>query len=85
VTTPDAAKARGAIPTMTPNRTLCRAGALAAALLIATAIGAKPVYAVDDNTKTSQKKAATKDRSKQSQDSAGSPGYPNEPPHGSGY
>ena len=75
---------------MSPAKTLRRLGVLAAAALLATAIGAKPVYAVDDNTKGDQKKTATKkSKAKTSQDTAPPPGTtpypPNEPPHGSGY
>ncbi len=62
---------------------------LAAAALLATAIGAEPLYAVDDNTKADRKKTTASDsKSKKAQDTTapvGNPGYPNEPPHGSGY
>ena len=62
---------------------------LAAAALLATAIGAAPLYAVDDSAKPEQKKTSAKERkSKKSADTAapvGNTGYPNEPPHGSGY
>jgi len=75
---------------MSPAKALRRLGVLAAAALLATAIGAKPVYAVDDNAKGNQKKTATKKtKAKTSQDAAPPPGttpYPaNEAPHGGGY
>lgn len=75
---------------MSPAKTIRRLVVLAAAALLATAIGAKPVYAVDDNTQSDQKKPATKkSKTKTSQDNAPAPGTtpypPNEAPHGGGY
>ncbi|MGH6684261.1 MAG: hypothetical protein ACRECA_10175 [Pseudolabrys sp.] len=75
---------------MSRAKTLRRLGVLAAAALLATAIGAMPVYAVDDNTKSDQKKTITKkSKAKTSQDAAPAPGTtpypPNEPQHGGGY
>jgi len=74
---------------MTPIRALRQACVFATAAFLIVAIGAKPLYAVEDNTKTDHKKTTVKDtKSKKSQDTtapSGNPGYPNEPPHGSGY
>jgi hypothetical protein len=73
---------------MVPTRAFRRGLLLAAAVVMATSIGAAPLYAVDDSPKTEQKKVTTKKtKAKKPQEASGpvNPGYPNEPAHGSGY